>query len=57
MAEATTLVCDYCGRPAAETLKIRAGQRNYLLDVCSKHLDDIKSMARKPRRGRPRTAA
>jgi len=57
MAEATTLICDYCGRPAVETIKFRVGQRNYLLDVCSKHFDDIRSKARKPRRGRPRSAA
>jgi hypothetical protein len=57
MAEATTLVCDFCGRAAVETVKFRVGQRNYLLDTCTKHLDEIKSKARRPKRGRPRVTA
>jgi hypothetical protein len=57
MAETLSLVCDYCGKAAVETVKFRVGKQNYLLDVCRKHLDEIKSKARKPRRGRPRTAA
>jgi hypothetical protein len=57
MAEATTLVCDYCGRTAVETIKFRVGNRNHLLDVCTRHLEDLKSRARKPKRGRPRTTA
>lgn len=52
MAEATVLVCDYCGREAVETLRLRIGQQNYLLDVCDKHLTAITSKARKPKRGR-----
>jgi hypothetical protein len=57
MAEATTLVCDYCGRAAVDTLRFRVRNSNYLLDVCQRHLDDLKSRARKPRRGRPRKGA
>jgi hypothetical protein len=58
MAEAMFLVCDYCGRDAVETLKIRIGQQNYLLDVCDKHLSQITSKARKPKRGRrPKSSA
>ena len=58
MAEAMFLVCDYCGRDALETLKIRIGQQNYLLDVCDKHLTAITSKARKPKRGRrPKSSA
>ena len=57
MAETLSLVCDYCGKAAVETVKFRVGKQNYLLDVCRKHLDEIRSKARKPRRGRPRTAA
>ena len=57
MAEATTLVCDYCGKDAVETIKFRVRNSNFLLDVCTRHLEDLKTRARKPRRGRPRTAA
>ena len=57
MAEATFLICDYCGRDAVETMKLRIGQQNYLLDVCDKHLSVITSKARKPKRGRrPKTS-
>ena len=52
MAEETVLVCDYCGHPAAETLTLRVGGQNYLLDVCSRHLTDLTSKARRPKRGR-----
>jgi len=58
MAEALFLVCDYCGRDAVETVKIRIRQQNFLLDACDKHLSDIVSKARKPKRGRrPKTMA
>jgi hypothetical protein len=58
LAEATVLVCDYCGREAVDTLRLRVGQQNYLLDVCDKHLAAITSKARKPKRGRkPKTTA
>ncbi len=58
MAEATILVCDYCGREAVETLRLRLGQQNYLLDLCDKHLSAITDKARKPKRGRkPKSAA
>jgi hypothetical protein len=52
MAEAMFLVCDYCGKDAVDTLMIRIGQQNYLLDVCDRHLKAITSKARKPKRGR-----
>lgn len=58
MAEATSLICDYCSRDAAATLTLRIGQQNYRLDVCDKHLSAITSKARKPRRGRrPKSSA
>jgi hypothetical protein len=56
MAEMMTLVCDYCERAAVETLKIQmvsVKNGTYLIDVCRKHLDDIKARARKGQRGRP----
>jgi hypothetical protein len=57
VAEATILVCDYCGREAVETLRLRLGQQNYLLDLCDKHLGAITEKARKPKRGRkPKSA-
>jgi hypothetical protein len=57
MAEATVLVCDYCKNEAVQTLRLRIGQQNYLLDVCDRHLADITSKARKPKRGRRPKAA
>jgi hypothetical protein len=58
MAEALFLICDYCGKDAVDTLKIRIGQQNYLLDVCDNHLRAITSRARKPKRGRrPKSGA
>jgi len=56
MAEATYLVCDFDKREAVETITFRVKDQNYVLDVCDKHLKDFASRARKPRRGRPRTA-
>jgi len=58
MAEATVLVCDYCGKAATETLTFRVGQTNMLLDVCDRHFDDITSRAHRPKRGRkPKSSA
>jgi hypothetical protein len=58
MAEASVLVCDYCGKPAADTLTFRVNRQNLLLDVCERHLSEITSRARRPKRGRkPKNAA
>ena len=54
MAEKTILVCDTCGKPAAETVTIRTVRGNFLKDLCSSHVNELTAGARKPRRGRPR---
>jgi hypothetical protein len=52
MAEATVLVCDRCGQPVADSVILRVGNRNYVTDLCRKHLDDLMRHARVPKRGR-----
>jgi len=55
--EAITLVCDICGKPAAETVTIKVGTRNHLKDLCSQHLGELLQGTRAPRRGRPKVSA
>ena len=55
--EAITLVCDVCGKPAAETVTIKVGTRNYVKGLCSQHLGELLQGARAPRRGRPKVLA
>ncbi len=57
MAQALVVVCDVCGSPAVETVGIRVAARGYQKDVCRKHLDEMITGARAPRRGRPRSKA
>ncbi|MET0800181.1 MAG: hypothetical protein ABWZ53_03315 [Actinomycetota bacterium] len=52
MAEKTILVCDVCGRPAAETITIKVSRGNYVKDLCSAHVTELIAKARKPRPGR-----
>lgn len=52
MAEKTILVCDACGRPAAETITIKVARGNYVKDLCSAHVNELVAGARKPRPGR-----
>jgi hypothetical protein len=52
MSEQTILVCDVCGRPAAETATIRVGGRNFVKDYCAAHLSELTAGGRAPRRGR-----
>lgn len=52
MAEKTILVCDACGRPAAETVTIKASRGNFVKDLCSTHVNELVAGARKPRPGR-----
>ena len=52
MGEQTILVCDVCGKPAAETVTIRVGRRNMVKDFCSTHLAELTAGSRAPRRGR-----
>ncbi|MGZ5305909.1 MAG: hypothetical protein ACXWEG_04170 [Actinomycetota bacterium] len=54
MAEKTILVCDTCGKPAAETVTIKAARGNFVKDLCSSHVSELVAGARRPRRGRPR---
>jgi hypothetical protein len=56
MAEKTILVCDACGRPAAETVTIRVGRGNFVKDLCSMHVSEMIAGARKPRPGRRKGA-
>jgi hypothetical protein len=56
MAEATILVCDECGRPAAESVTFRVGRRNLVKDYCQTHLQQLTRGARAPKRGRRRGA-
>jgi hypothetical protein len=55
--EAITLVCDICGKPAAETVMIKVGDRNHVKDLCTQHLGELLLNTRAPRRGRPRVKA
>ncbi len=52
MAEKTILVCDTCGRPAAETITIKVARGNFVKDLCSTHVNEAIAGARKPRPGR-----
>ena len=52
MAEKTILVCDTCGRPAAETATIKVSRGNFVKDLCSTHIDEMIAGARRPRPGR-----
>ena len=52
MAEKTILVCDTCGRPAAETITIKVARGNFVKDLCSAHVNEAIAGARKPRPGR-----
>jgi hypothetical protein len=55
VAERVMLVCDACGQPAEETVTIRAGGKSMLKDLCAKHLGELLTGTRAPRRGRPRS--
>jgi len=57
MGEKTILVCDTCGKPAAETVTIRLARGNYVKDLCGTHVNALIAGARKPRPGRPRAVA
>jgi hypothetical protein len=54
MAEKTILVCDVCGRPAAESVTIKVARGNFVKDMCSSHVNELIAGARRPRRGRPK---
>ena len=52
MAERTILVCDECGKPAAETVTIKVARGNFVKDLCTVHVNALVTGARKPRPGR-----
>jgi hypothetical protein len=52
MAERTMLVCDTCGRPAAETVTFKTSKGNRQRDFCAQHLDELLAPSRAPKRGR-----
>ncbi len=52
MAERTMLVCDTCGRPAAETVTFKTSRGNRQRDYCTQHLDELLGPSRAPKRGR-----
>jgi hypothetical protein len=54
VSEKTILVCDDCGRPAAETVTIKLERGNFVKDLCSMHINEIIARARRPRPGRRR---
>lgn len=56
MAEKTILVCDTCGKPAAETVTIKVSRGNYVKDLCSAHVSDLIAKARRPRPGQRKGA-
>jgi hypothetical protein len=55
--EATTLICDVCGKTAAQTVTIKVGEKNHLKDLCSQHVSELLKGTRAPRRGRPKVIA
>lgn len=52
MAERMMLVCDTCGRPAAETVTFKTSRGNRQRDYCTLHLDELLGASRAPKRGR-----
>jgi hypothetical protein len=56
MAEKMILVCDACGKPAAETVTIRLGRGNFVKDLCGTHVNELIAGARRPRPGRRKGA-
>jgi hypothetical protein len=57
MAEKTIVVCDVCGKPASETVTIKAARGNFAKDLCAAHVNELTAGARRPRPGRPRKLA
>ena len=52
MAERMMLVCDTCGRPAAETVTFKSSAGNRQRDYCSTHRAELLAGSRVPKRGR-----
>ena len=43
------LVCDTCGRPAAETVTFKTSRGNRQPDYCTQHLDELLGPSRAPK--------
>lgn len=54
MATQLTTVCDFGGEPAVGFITFKDDGKSYQLDVCARHLSDLKSKAHPAKRGRPR---
>ncbi len=52
MAEKVVLVCDVCGRPAAQSVTFKLGKRSLGQDLCSTHVGELVRNSHAPRRGR-----
>ncbi len=57
MAEKMVLVCDACGKPAAETVTIKLSRGNFVKDLCATHVNELIAGARRPRPGRRKGVA
>jgi AT hook motif len=55
MAEKVMVICDVCGAPASEGVRISTGTRSVVKDLCAAHLAELFAGSHAPRRGRPRT--
>ena len=54
MAEQVIIVCDYCGKPAADTAAVKLNGSSWQLDLCAAHVAELKDAAHKPHRGHRR---
>jgi hypothetical protein len=52
MAERVVVVCDVCGGPAGASVTFRAGNRTFVKDLCTTHVQELLRNARAPKRGR-----
>lgn len=52
MAEKVVLVCDVCGRAAAESVTFKLGNRTLAQDLCPTHVEELVRNSDAPRRGR-----
>lgn len=52
MAEKVVLVCDVCGRPAAESVTFKTGNRTLAQDLCPTHVEELVRNSHAPRLGR-----
>jgi hypothetical protein len=52
MAEKIVLVCDVCGRPAAQSVRFQLGSQSFAQDLCSDHVKELVRNSHSPRRGR-----